>query len=465
MRKILLIIIIAQAVNISFAIGSTVKDTSKSHKADYSYSDKKFDDIQNKIDNNQREANNNIASAKQDMKDIIYVYVGCFIILFGLVGFAINFFGRKAIKARVEEIIAQTAKDHVDTAIVNLLNSKVTTEFISELIKEKGEKELYDLLKTIESKGENTINQFKAKGNEVLNSMIAAPQKSADTVVSDGATDEEINEANINNRANEYFNLAYAAVDSRIAVELYKNVIELQPDNVAAYNNIGVAFNNIDKYEEAIKMLNKAIEIDPNFDIAYSNRAHAYNQLDDLTKASADIETAIKMNPKIDAAYATKGNILTKQNKFIEAEESLNTAIELNPNSPFALFNRGYFYEERHQYAKSETDYIEAEKNGFPNKAWLYNNMAVLYRRQKRYKEAIEFIGKAREQNPDFSNLDGTLALIYADQGMDDEFYKYITSALGKGCRVWNYLSDPGFDKYKNSQKLKTLIETYKKVY
>ena len=183
-----------------------------------------------------------------------------------------------------------------------------------------------------------------------------------------------------------------------------------------------------------------------------------------MEKALEDAEKAITINPKNEAAYATKGNVLTKLNKFIEAEESLNTAIELNPNSPFALFNRGYFYEERKLYAKSEADYIEAEKNGFPNKAWLYNNMAVLYRRQKRFSEAIDFIKKAREQNPDFPNLDGTLALIYADQGKDDDFYKYIISAMGKGCRVWNYLSDPGFDRYRNSNRLKTLIETYKKV-
>ena len=102
---------------------------------------------------------------------------------------------------------------------------------------------------------------------------------------------------------------------------------------------------------------------------------------------------------------------------------------------------------------------------GFGNKALLYNNMAVLYRRLKQFDTAIEFIDKAKSFNPNFPNLDGTLALIYSDKGNDEKFYEHLKIALERGCQAWNYLSDPGFEKHRDSKRLKMLIEPYKKRY
>jgi tetratricopeptide (TPR) repeat protein len=137
----------------------------------------------------------------------------------------------------------------------------------------------------------------------------------------------------------------------------------------------------------------------------------------------------------------------------------------LNPNSGDAYFNRAYFYEERKEFSKSESDYKRAEKLGVINKSMLYNNLAVLYRRMKKFELSIEYLDKARLLNPDFSNIDGTLALIYADKGDDENFYKYLQISLKKGCKVWDYLKDPGFDKYRESQKLTKLIDFYKTKY
>ena len=88
--------------------------------------------------------------------------------------------------------------------------------------------------------------------------------------------------------------------------------------------------------------------------------------------------------------------------------------------------------------------------------------MAVLFRRMKKYNKAIEYLNKARAISPEFANIDGTLALIYADQGDDDNFYKYLKIALEKGCKAWDYLHDSGFDKYRDSDRFKRLIEPFK---
>jgi len=95
----------------------------------------------------------------------------------------------------------------------------------------------------------------------------------------------------------------------------------------------------------------------------------------------------------------------------------------------------------------------------------LYNNLAVLHRRLQDFDTAISYLNKARKINPNFPNLEGTLALIYADKKDKVNFYKYLVVALDKGCPAWKYLADPGFDDYRDEQKLKDLLELYQKKY
>ena len=263
-------------------------------------------------------------------------------------------------------------------------------------------------------------------------------------------------------RSEEFFNLAFNTKDPKIKIKLYQNVLEVQPNNVSALNNIGAAFNDANKYEDAIKFLSKAIELNPNFGLAFSNRAHAYNQTENLELAMKDVNSAIEVNPLLENAYSIKGNIYTKQSKMVEAEAALTTAIEINPNSPAAYFNRGYFNEEVKKYENSLKDYLKAEDLGYSNKALLYNNIAVAYRRLKKFDLALEYIEKARQNNPDLPNIDGTTALIHADLGEAEEFYKYLKLALEKGCPVWNYLNDPGFDNFREEPRLSKLIEAFK---
>ena len=246
---------------------------------------------------------------------------------------------------------------------------------------------------------------------------------------------------------------------------MYKNVLEITPDNFHALNNIAVSHINLNEAEIAIEALNKAIDINPEYTLAYANRARAFNLLNKYDEALKDLDSAFQIDSKFEQIYSIKGNIFTKQGKYQEAEIELNKAILLNPDSPEAHFNRAYFYEERNEFEKSETDYKMAESLGMENKSMLYNNMAVLYRRKKEFDTAIEFLEKARSFSPVFPNIDGTLALIYADKNDDDNFYKYLQIALEKGCPAWNYLYDSGFDKYKNSDRLNKLLDAYKKKY
>lgn len=426
----------------------------------------KFSEIKTSISDLKRDTDKEIQEYKESTKDLINLYV--FFITVGvlILGFLINLFGKSAIKKRVEELITETIQNHAEKKIVETLNSKITTELIESTIKAKSQGEIDKLLDLIKKEGIDTIKNLEHRGNEAIKKILSAPPKPMKVKKAKDLSDLEISEQNDTLRANEFFKIAYENTENpRIKIELYKKVLEIRPDNFTALNNMAASHINLNEAEAAIQALDKAININPEYAIAYVNRARALNLLNKLDDALIDLEKAYNIDPKFEFIYSIKGNIYTKQGKYEEAEIELNNAIQMNPDSAEAYFNRAYFYDERGQFDKSETDYKMAECLGMENKSMLYNNMAVLYRRKKEFDTAIEFIEKARSFSPAFPNIDGTLALIYADKNDDDNFYKYLQIALEKGCPAWNYLQDSGFDKYRESDRLKTLLEAYKKKY
>lgn len=417
--------------------------------------------LENKASLYEQRVNNKID--KLDSKIDKYLFFGSAIL--AIIVFLINFLGRKLIKERVEVLIKNTATDYAKLKIDELVYEYTKKEKIDKLIREKGEPAIKKLLSELEERGSDVIAGIQKKGDDVISSMIARKEDTKEEAQSGASSDDEILSANLSSRASEFFDLAFTRKDPLVQIELYKNVLELEPENLEALNNIGVSYNNSYNYNEAIKHLTKCIELDAKFVLAYANRANSYNSLDELDKALTDANKAISIDPKGDWGYVVKGNVLTKKGEWKEAEKIFGLAIKLNPNSPEAYFNRGFFYEEIKEYQKSENDYFKAENLGFPNKAGLYNNMAVLYRRQKNFDLSIEYLEKARKINPSFPNIDGTMALIYADKKDRDNFYKYLIIALDKGCPAWNYIKDSGFDEYRKEEKLEKLLQSYKSKY
>lgn len=442
----------------------TNKDSESNLNLKFEQVDKNNQQLKEEIKELKETSNKNLSDVKSDLKETINTYVIIIGSVITIVGFLINFLGKSAIKKRVEEIISETAKEHTEKKILGVLNSKITDDLIEKTIKAKADAEIEKTLKLIEEKGHFAINEITEKGLEAINSLKSYPLNEINSSDSN-LTDQEIQDNNIRQTANELFDLAYKSNDPRLQVELYLSVLNIEPNNIFALNNIGVSYNSLTKPEEALKYLNRAIELDSNYFLSLTNRAQSYNLIGEFDKALIDLDKSIRLNSFLDYSYSVKGNILTKQGKFKDAEIVLNKAIELNPNSGDAYFNRGYFYEERKEFSKSESDYKKAEAFGVVNKAMLYNNIAVLYRRTKQFDLAIQYLEKARKESPDFANIDGTLALIYADKGDDENFYKFLKVALEKGCKAWDYLADPGFDKYRDSKRLKLLLEPFQKKY
>jgi tetratricopeptide (TPR) repeat protein len=98
-------------------------------------------------------------------------------------------------------------------------------------------------------------------------------------------------------------NLDEANYYLNLAKEQYQNLITLDPNSYPAFNNLGyIALNFEDNYYEAVRLFSKAIEIDSLYDHAWCNRGITYEYLEEWSLARADFLQCKKINPNNEKA-------------------------------------------------------------------------------------------------------------------------------------------------------------------
>ena len=175
---------------------------------------------------------------------------------------------------------------------------------------------------------------------------------------------------------------------------LFSHAIEVTQNNYIAHNNLGVAYNSIGRYQDAVEAYKQTIRIKPDYAEAHYNLGVAY---DKLSRGKDEIE-----------AY--------KQ------------AIKIKPDYAKAYYNLGVSYEDlgRHQ------DAIEAYKQTIrikPDYADAYINLGVIYYKLGRYQDAVETYKQTIRIKPDFALVHYNLGVTYVvtgDKSLALEEYKIL---------------------------------------
>ncbi len=90
-------------------------------------------------------------------------------------------------------------------------------------------------------------------------------------------------------------NKKYIKGDYKGAIKTFSKLIEIEPNNIYAYINLGIANMDLGNYENAIDCFTKAIELDPENSDAYKNRALAYYSIDKEEKALLDYKKSTQI--------------------------------------------------------------------------------------------------------------------------------------------------------------------------
>jgi tetratricopeptide (TPR) repeat protein len=111
------------------------------------------------------------------------------------------------------------------------------------------------------------------------------------------------------------------------AAEVYAVLATENPDNAAYQFNYGISLQQDKQYKEAIPHLEKVIELRPDYIQAYQQLAAAYNEVGRYDDAIRTIQTALPQTDQKAGLYCTWGRSLEKQELYDEAIDMFQKAV------------------------------------------------------------------------------------------------------------------------------------------
>jgi len=124
------------------------------------------------------------------------------------------------------------------------------------------------------------------------------------------------------------------------AVEMYEQVLELDPDHAAAHINLGTLNYNRQEYALAERHYRRAIEVDPRYALAYFDLGNVLDETGRVAEAIQTYSTALQLAPTYaDAHY----NLALAYEKIKEPRKALKhwrAYVKLDTTGPWAVHAR-----------------------------------------------------------------------------------------------------------------------------
>jgi protein O-GlcNAc transferase len=139
-----------------------------------------------------------------------------------------------------------------------------------------------------------------------------------------------------------------------------QQVLELEPENIAALQLDGFTALQLGRHEAAIDALGKALELNDKIPDLHSGIAEALQRLDRFEEAIAHYQRAFDLDPGYVEVLYNWGNVLLKLKRYEEAIANYDRAIAMGPDFAEALNNRGGAKFELGYYDAALADYDRA---------------------------------------------------------------------------------------------------------
>lgn len=124
----------------------------------------------------------------------------------------------------------------------------------------------------------------------------------------------------------------------------YRKALEIDPDLVHAWINLGNALGNQNRHGEAEAAYRHALKSDPDYAIAWNNLGISLNKQIRYVEAETACRKAVEIEPDFVNAWNWLGNALTNQDRYGEAEATYRKAIALDSNYHWAWSNLAGIY-------------------------------------------------------------------------------------------------------------------------
>jgi tetratricopeptide (TPR) repeat protein len=185
------------------------------------------------------------------------------------------------------------------------------------------------------------------------------------------------------------------------ALRHFKAALELKPDYAEAHNNLGSVLEKIGQEEDAIFHYKKAIAIHPDFPKAVYNLGVLYGKQGDMTTSVELLEKAIRLAPEFGEAHYNIALAYWLSNQVEKALQHYQEAVRIDPvKFPGAYVNIGRLLVTQGKVEEGRR-YLEQALNANPQDAEACYYLGLLSLHQKKAEQAMAYFKKTLNIQPD----------------------------------------------------------------
>lgn len=210
---------------------------------------------------------------------------------------------------------------------------------------------------------------------------------------------------------------------------LFERAAAVTSGNYMAHNNLGVAYYERERYEEAIEHLNKALEIRPDYPDALLNLGNAYFELNDLDQAEEAYSYALKIDPNYHKAETALANVQIRRGNAGEAVARYTEALKSDPTDANTHYNMGYALYEEGRMEEAAGHFAEAIRIQ-PRHEKAHYNLGLIFMEHGRLDQAVEHLAEAARLKPDYVDAHRGLGQAFARQGKMSDAEIHLSNAL-----------------------------------
>jgi predicted O-linked N-acetylglucosamine transferase (SPINDLY family) len=192
----------------------------------------------------------------------------------------------------------------------------------------------------------------------------------------------------------------HQASDYAKAHAIYSEILDREPENVDAWNLLGLLLHQLKRPELAFAMIAKAITLKPDYAEAHNNLANVLWSMRHMEEAVRHFRRAVEIKPTLGAAWFNLGDVLRNLGRFAEAVEPYRRAETLMADNALAPFHLSCVLEATGQAVEAEAAARRsvAMEPESPT-AWIVLGRALI--RQDKQLEAAKCLEEALRLQPD----------------------------------------------------------------
>lgn len=223
---------------------------------------------------------------------------------------------------------------------------------------------------------------------------------------------------------------AHGQGEAATAEAIYREVLDIMPDNPEALHYLGVCHQQRGELAEAERLMQQSVSLAPNNPTFLSNLGNILKGNDNLPAARAAYLQALALKPDFIDALNNLGNCHLAENSAELAIQAFESALKLGGENPRLLNNLGMAYFSANRLDNAEGCFKRSLTAQPINPVALFQ-LGLLAKQLNQLERAIDYFSKACEIAPQYAEAWNGLGACYVSARRYAEAVEPLQRAIG----------------------------------